>query len=169
MFACKYLIFLCIIPYNFYLVFSCGCYGPTSCTPNGILCDYYHNATDSCLCDCCPACNTCKQFLELNCLAHQYIKHYSLSNNQSKIIAKINESIISNYIIDQTNGEIVRYLWDPCLRRSLPNDIYLINDTNGSYKLVGIPKEKIEETSFEILFKGPVNLILSIHFTITII
>jgi len=169
MFACKYLIFLSIIFYHFHPVLSCGCYGSKSCAPTGFQCDYHHETTDSCLCDCCPACNTCEQLLKSNCLAHQYSKHYSLSANQSNIIAKINESIIPNYIIDQINGEIVRYLWDPCLRRILPNDIYLINDTNGSYKLIGIPREKLNETSFEILFKGPVNLIISLNFTISIV
>jgi hypothetical protein len=166
--AYKYLIFLSIILYNFHLIFSCGCYGPESCTPSGILC--HHDETiDSCFCDCCRVCNTCEQLLESNCFAHQYSKHYSLSTNQSKLIVKINESIIPNYIIDQTNGEIARYLWDPCLRRSLPNDIYLTNDTDESYKLVGIPKEKLEETLFEILFKGPVGQLILLQFIISII
>jgi hypothetical protein len=169
MFDCKYLIFLSVILYHFHLISSCGCYGSNSCTPNAILCDYYHEATDSCLCDCCPACNTCEQLLQSNCFAHQYKKHYSLSPNQSTIIAKINESIVPTYIIDQTNGEIVRYLWDPCLRRSLPKDIYLTDDPDGSYRLIGTPKEKLNETLFEILFKGPVNLLISINFTISII
>jgi hypothetical protein len=167
MFAYKYLIFISIIVHNFHLIYSCGCYGSQTCTPNGIQCN--HQSNDSCLCDCCPACNTCKQFFELNCFVYRYTKHYGLSTDQSNLILKTNESIIPNYIIDLTNQEIVRYLWNPCFRRSLPNDIYFINDNDGSYKLVGIPREKLEKTSFEILFKGPVNLILLVHFTITII
>lgn len=169
MFACKYLIFLLIILGNFYLIYSCGCYGSNSCSPTGINCQYHYEAIDSCPCDCCPPCNTCEQLLQSNCFAHQFIKHYSLSTNQSKLIFKINNSISENYIIDQTTGEIVHNLWDPCLRRLLPNNIYLENTTNGSYKLVGIPKEKLEETSYEILFKSSVNRIISLNFTITII
>lgn len=149
---------------------SCGCYGSKSCLVNGTQCSYY-NTSESflCLCDCCPPCNTCEQLLQSNCLANQYHKHYSLSTNQSIIIAKLNELILPKYIIDQTNGEIVRYLWDPCLRRSFPNDIQLINDTDGSYKLTGIPREKLDETVFEILFKGPTNLLISVSFTLSII
>ncbi|CAF1578818.1 unnamed protein product, partial [Adineta steineri] len=96
-------------------------------------------------------------------------KHYGLSTNQSDLIAKINQSNISYDIIDKINDEHVRYLWNSCLRRSLPNGIYLINDNEGRYKLVGIPREKLEKTSFEILFKGPVSLLILIDFTITII
>jgi hypothetical protein len=163
MFDYKYLFFLSIFFYNFSWTFSCGCYGSTSCTPDGIQCNSQSN--NSCLCDCCPPCNTCKQFLEFNCLAYRYTTDYSLSTD---IIAKINESITPNYIIDQTNGQIVRYLWDPCIRRSLPNGIYLINDSDGKYQLVGKPTEKLEKTSFEILFKGPVSLIVLVNFTISI-
>ncbi|CAF3408980.1 unnamed protein product [Rotaria sp. Silwood1] len=148
--------------------FSCGCYGSKSCTLNGTLCNY-DQTNDSCLCDCCPPCNTCQQFLEFSCLANRYTKHYSLSNNQSNIILKINTPMKPQYIIDQTNNDIVQYLWDPCLRRALPNGIYLKNDNNGIYKLIGIPREKLEKTSFEILFKGSVNRILLVNFTITII
>jgi hypothetical protein len=77
--------------------------------------------------------------------------------------------MIPKYIIDQNTREIVRYLWDPCLRRLLPNGINLINDSYSSYKLVGTPTEKLEKTFFEILFKGPVNQIILVNFTITII
>ncbi len=148
---------------------SCGCYGSKSCMVNGTQCSYYYTPESFCLCDCCSSCNTCEQLLQSNCLANQYRKHYSLSPNQSNLIAQLNQSILPTYIIDQTNGEIVRYLWDPCLRRSLPNGIYLTNDIDGSYKLVGIPREKLDETIFEILFKGPVNLLISVNFTISII
>jgi hypothetical protein len=168
MLACKYFIYLSIIFYNIHLILSCGCYGSKSCSVNGTLCGY-DTSESLCLCDCCPPCNTCEQLLESNCLADRYRKHYSLSTNQSTITGKLNESILSKYIIDQTNGEIVRYLWDPCLRRSLPNGIQLTNDSDGSYKLTGIPTEKLNETVFEILFKGPTNLLISINFTISII
>ncbi|CAF1053411.1 unnamed protein product [Adineta steineri] len=164
MFVFIYLIFIC----NFHYIFSCGCYGSNSCTPNGILCSPYE-LNNSCLCDCCPPCNTCEQFFQSNCLSHLYSKHYGLSINQSDLIAKINQSNISYDIIDKINDEHVRYLWNPCLRRSLPNGIYLINDNEGRYKLVGIPREKLEKTSYEILFKGPVSLLILIDFTITII
>ncbi|CAF1167849.1 unnamed protein product [Rotaria sordida] len=168
MFDYKYLIFLCIIFHNFHIIFSCGCYGSKSCTSNGILCNPFQT-NDSCLCDCCPPCNTCEQFLKLNCLTNRYTKHYSLSNNQSNIILKINKSMKPKYIIDQTNNNIVHYLWDPCLRRLLPKGINLTNNTNGIYKLIGRPREKLEKTSFEILFKSLVNQILLVNFTITII
>lgn len=169
MYACKYLVFLSIILNNFHLIFSCGCYGSQSCTPTGIFCHQNPDAVDTCLCDCCPACNTCEQLLQLNCFSDRYIKHYSLSKNQSKLTAKINESITEYYIIDQTTGEIARDIWNPCLREILPKNIYLTNHTDGSYQLIGIPKEKLEETSYEIIFKGSVNRIISVHFTITII
>jgi hypothetical protein len=167
MFVCKYLILISIIVYNFHWISSCGCYGSKSCTVNGTRCD--HQSNDSCLCDCCPACNTCEQFLELNCLADRYLKHFGLSTNQSDIIARINKPLIPNYIIDQHTGEIVRYLWNPCLRRLLPNGINLIDNSYRGYELVGTPTEKLEKTLFEILFKGPVNQIILVNFTITII
>ncbi|CAF3347085.1 unnamed protein product [Rotaria socialis] len=163
----KYLIFMLIIFYNFHGIYSCGCYGSASCTLNGTQCNYQSN--ESCLCDCCLPCNTCEQFLKFNCLASRYIKHYTLSENKSDIITKINVRMKPEYIIDERTGGVVPYLWDPCLRRLLPNGIYLKNDNNGKYKLIGVPKEKLEKTYFEILFKGPVSQIVTVSFTITIL
>ena len=167
--SCKYLVSLLIIFYKANLICSCGCYGSDSCTPSGDLCYSRPSLTADCVCDCCTACNTCKQLLEFNCASSRYSNHYSLSNNQSKIIAKQNELLSGYYIIDQTNGERLRYLWDPCLRRSLPHSIHLAHDTDGSYKLVGIPREKMNETLFEIVFKGPVGLLVSLNFTLSIV
>ena len=167
MLACQYVILVLIFLHKIRTSYSCGCYGSKSCTRTGISC--YRQFNESCLCDCCPPCNTCEQFIKFNCLAHRYVEHYGLSTNQSDIVAKINEPIIANYIIDQTNGNIIRHLWDPCLSRLLPNGIYLERDNDGKYKLCGIPTRKLEKTHFEILFKGPVSLLIYVSFTITII
>lgn len=169
MFACKYVIFLFIIFYKSRLIGSCGCYGSDSCTPSGDLCYSRPSLTADCLCHCCTACNTCKQLLEFHCASTRYSNHYSLSNNQSTIIGKENEELSEYYVIDQTNGERLRFLWDPCLRRSLPRGIHLVNDTDGSYKLTGIAREKINETLFEIVFKAPVGVLISLNFTLSIV
>lgn len=162
-----YPILILIISYNIRGRYACGCYGSRSCRLNGTQCTY--QSSTSCLCDCCPPCNTCEQFLEFGCLENRFSKHYGLSENQSDIITEVNVSMNPKYIIDQTNGNIVRYLWNPCLRRLLPNGIYLENDNEGKYRLVGVPTEKLEKTVFEILFKGPTNLIVLVNFTLTII
>ena len=157
-----------MIFYNSHPILCCGCYGSDSCTPAGTLCYSLSTPTADCVCDCCAVCNTCKQILQSSCVSSRYSNLYSLSNNQSKIIAKQNEPLPVYYIIDQTTGQRLRYLWDPCLRRSLPDGIRLANDTNGSYKLIGRPRKKMNETLFDIVFKGAAGLIVSLNFTMSV-
>ena len=73
------------------------------------------------------------------------------------------------YLLDQRNGQPARYLWDPCVNRSLPNGMELIQDDKQLYQLAGQPVQRQDETSYELLFKGPVSEMLRMEFTITVL
>ena len=159
------LVYLCLFLSSIHLGFSCGCYGKNSCTSDGIRCNDFEKTNASCLCDCYPPFNDCEQLLESNCFSNRFRTHFILSTNQSKLIANVNESINSIYIIDQLTGEKVKYLWDPCFRRKLPDGIRLTQDTDGFYKFDGMLREKLDETLFEIVFKAPTSQLISLNFT----
>lgn len=160
---------VCLLVFaQFHSLAACGCYGSNSCTRHGHHCDRRTN--ESCSCDCCPPCNTCEQFLQSHCFAHRFATHYSFAGNQSDLIFKRGETIAPHYYLtDRSTGEAVRYLWNPCLRRALPSGIYLAIDDQQRYQLVGVARDKLAKTSFEIRFKGPVNRLVSVDVPITIV
>ena len=145
---------------------SCGCYGSTSCTNRGVQCNGSRN--DSCQCDCCSPCNTCEQFLHFRCLAYRYLSRLRFVSYASRILLRVNETMPSHYLLDEGNGQLARYLWDPCVNRSLPNGIELTHDENQTYRLTGEPMQRQDETSYELLFKGSVSEILRMEFTIAV-